>query len=71
MQRALLELDGEPATDQAKAAELGEKAKAVVEQGAPPTPSPFGHAPTGLGSNAKVHELIQLTDYALEELATE
>jgi hypothetical protein len=42
MQRALLELDGEPATDEARAAELATKANAVVEQGGPPTPSPFG-----------------------------
>jgi hypothetical protein len=69
MQRALLELDGEPATDEARAADLGTKAKAVVEQGVPPTPSPFGHAPTGLGTNAEIRELIQLTDYALESAA--
>jgi hypothetical protein len=69
MQRALLELDGEPATDEERAAELGTKAKAVVDQGAPPTPSPFGHAPTGLGSNAEIRELIQLTNHALESAA--
>lgn len=49
MQRALLEMDGEPAPDEGRAAELGLRAKDVVEQGVPPTSSPFGHAPTGLG----------------------
>jgi hypothetical protein len=70
MQRALIELDGEPATDEERAAELGAKAKAVVEQGAPAAPSPFGHAPTGLGSNAEIRELIQLTGYALDSAAS-
>jgi hypothetical protein len=69
MQRALVELDGEPATDEERAAELGTKARAVVEQGAPATPAPFGHAPTGLGSNEEIRELIQLTNYALESAA--
>jgi hypothetical protein len=69
MQRALIELDGEPATDTARAADLATKAKAVVDQGIPPTPSPFGHALTGLGTNAETRELIQLTGYALDAAA--
>jgi len=66
LQRALIDLNADPATDQTRRAELGKRAKAVVEQGVPTTPAPFGHAPTGLGTNAEIRELIQLTNYALE-----
>jgi hypothetical protein len=69
LQSGLVELGSEPATDDERQQELGAKAKAVVEQGAPGTPSPFGHAPTGLGTNDEIRELLQLTNYALEQAA--
>jgi hypothetical protein len=64
--RVLVELDADPATDEARQADLAKSAKAIAEQGPPATPAPFGSALTGLKTMAQIRELIRLTNYGLQ-----
>jgi hypothetical protein len=67
MQRALIEIGGEPAAGEERMAELSELGHAVATAGPPPIPSAFGIATTGTASTEELHDRIELTSYALQE----
>ncbi len=54
------------AQDEARRAELLVKAEAVVAQGKPMEPSPFGFAATGFDTRAELFERVKLTIYAVD-----
>jgi hypothetical protein len=66
MRRAAVELGGVSAEGEARRAELLLKAEAVVAQGKPMEPSPFGFAATGFETRAELFERVKLTIYALD-----
>jgi hypothetical protein len=66
MQRALVELDAEPARDERRMAELSEAAEEAIRCGPPPTPEPFGMATTGMASAAELRGRIDLVSHALQ-----
>jgi hypothetical protein len=66
MHRALVELGGAPADDEARRAELIAKAEAVVAQGKPAELPAFGFAPTGSETRADLYKRVKLTVYAVD-----
>jgi hypothetical protein len=66
MQRVAVELGGAPAGNEARRAELLAKAEAVVGQGKPMEPSPFGFAATGFETRDELFERVKLTIYAVD-----
>lgn len=67
MQRGLVELDAQPATSDARMAELSERAGKVVAAGPLPTPPAFGIASTGMATSSELRDRIELTSHALQE----